>query len=79
MGLHASKLVRKMKNARISRIVSHKFPSLEIHSFDALMGRTTILEYAKPCDADGKDMQEEVWATSQDAFDSDPSSQKIVL
>ncbi|KAF5136337.1 hypothetical protein E5D57_000097 [Metarhizium anisopliae] len=57
---HATKVVRMMKNPRMARIVSHTFPGLKIHSFDAITGRRMLLSSAAPWDADGDELKTEL-------------------
>lgn len=66
-----------MKNPRIARIVSHTFPGLKMHSFDAITGRRILLSSAAPWDADGDEIKERI--VVQDLFDSDSSSEEFLL
>jgi hypothetical protein len=77
MESHVRELVLKMKNPRIVRIVSHTFPGLDMHSFDALTGRQMLLAPAAPWDADGEEVEER--ATEEDLFDSDSSSADYLI
>lgn len=74
MESQARELVRVMNNPRLVRIVSHTFPGLQMHSFDAITGRNMVLASAAPWDADGEEV-EEVDA-GEDLFDSDSSSEE---
>lgn len=77
MESHARELVHIMNNPRIVRIVSHTFPGLDMHSFDALTEQQMVLASATPWDADGEEVVER--AIAQDLFHSDSSSEEFLL
>ncbi|OAQ61140.1 F-box-like domain-containing protein [Pochonia chlamydosporia 170] len=81
MELHAGELVHVMNSPRIVRIVSHTFPGLKMHSFDAITGRQMLLESPAPWDADGEEVEITTGDNDDDdhVFNSDTSSEEFVI
>ncbi|KPM41360.1 hypothetical protein AK830_g5177 [Neonectria ditissima] len=71
MEAHARGLAARMSKPRIVRVLSHTFPGLDVHSFDALVGHRMVLEPAAAWDADGEVMQDQTVASDPSDFDSD--------